>query len=151
MHLVSVLFTFLAVAAGWVIFRADSFHTAAGILQGMAGMNGFLLPDEWLHRWGKLGQWLMAHGYATPPFSYPLIKGGAINWIWISLLVIWLAPNTQQIMALHRPGLGIPEGSPAAKRLLWRPTYAWLIAGVLCATFGILAINELSEFIYFQF
>jgi alginate O-acetyltransferase complex protein AlgI len=150
MHIISVLTTFVAVVSAWVIFRADSFHTAAGILQGMAGMNGFFLPDEWAHRWGKFGQWVIDHGYATPPFSYPLIKGGAINWIWISLLIVWLAPNTQQIMAMHRPALGIPADSKA-RRLLWKPTYAWLIAGVLCATFGILAINELSAFIYFQF
>ena len=150
MHAIAVFVTFLVVVAAWAVFRADNLSTAAGILKGMAGMNGFVLPDEWLHKWGIFGQWLTAHGYATPAFSYPLIKGGAINWIWISLLIVWLAPNTQQIMAMYKPALDMPEGIKA-KRLLWRPSYTWLVASVLCSVFAILSFSELSEFIYFQF
>jgi alginate O-acetyltransferase complex protein AlgI len=150
MHAIAVLITFLAVVAAWVVFRADNISTAAGILKGMAGMNGFVVPDAWLHKWGMLGQWLTAHGYATAAFAYPLIMGGAINWIWISLLIVWLAPNTQQIMAMYKPALDIPEGSKA-KRLLWQPSHTWLAASVLCSVFAILSISEMSEFIYFQF
>jgi D-alanyl-lipoteichoic acid acyltransferase DltB (MBOAT superfamily) len=150
MHAIVVLLTFLAVVAAWVVFRADNFNTAAGILKGMAGMNGFVLPDAWLNKWGVFGQWLTAHGYATAAFAYPLIMGGAINWIWISLLIVWLAPNTQQIMAMYKPALDMPEGDKA-KRLLWQPSYTWLAASVLCSVFAILSISEMSEFIYFQF
>ena len=150
MHAISVLITFLVVVVAWVVFRADSINTAIGILKGMAGINGFVLPDAWLNKWGIFGQWLTTHGYATATFSNPLIMGGAVNWIWISLLIVWLAPNTQQIMAMYRPALDMPEGSKAI-RLLWQPSHTWLVAGVLCSVFAILSITELSEFIYFQF
>ncbi len=150
MHAIAVLLTFLVVVVAWVVFRAENLHTAVGILKGMAGMNGFAVPDAWLSKWGVLGQWLTAHGYATAAFSYPLIMGGAVNWIWISLLIVWFAPNTQQIMAMHKPSLDIPDDSKA-KRLLWHPTYSWLVASVACSTFALLSISELSEFIYFQF
>ena len=150
MHVISVLITFLVVVAAWVVFRAENIKTATGILKGMAGINGFVIPDAWLNKWGIFGQWLIAHGYATPAYSYPLIMGGAVNWIWISLLIVWSAPNTQQIMAAYKPALEIHDGSKA-KRLLWQPSYAWLLAGVLFSAFAILSITELSEFIYFQF
>ena len=48
--------TFLAVVAGWVIFRADSIGAALAILKGMAGLNGFVVPDVWLVKWGAIGQ-----------------------------------------------------------------------------------------------
>ncbi len=150
MRALSVLITFLAVVAAWVVFRADNMRAATGILKGMSGLNGFLLPDAWLNKWGAFGQWLTAHGYATPAFSYPMILGGAVNWIWISLLIVWLAPNTQQIMANYKPALNVPDES-RTRRLLWQPSYTWLFASVLIAVFALLSISELSEFIYFQF
>ena len=52
MHALSVFITFLAVVAGWVMFRADSLNTAAAMYKGMAGMNGFVLPGKWLTKWG---------------------------------------------------------------------------------------------------
>ena len=150
MHVLAVLITFLAVVAAWVVFRADNISSATNILKGMAGINGFVIPDAWLNNWGVLGLWLTTHGYATAPFSYPLIVGGAVNWIWISLVIVWFAPNTQQIMAKYQPALDMPE-SIESKRLLWRPSYSWLASCVLASVIAILSISELSEFIYFQF
>ena len=149
MHLLSVLVTFLAVAAAWVVFRADNISTATTMLKTMAGMNGFVLPGKWLIQWGEFGQWLSEQGIQFGK-SKALIAGGAINWICISMLIVWLAPNTQQIMAVFKPALDMPNGN-GAKRLLWQPSYLWLVASVVCAVFSILSISELSEFIYFQF
>jgi len=149
MHALAVLITFLAVVVAWVVFRADNIDTALAMLKAMAGMNGFVLPDAWLAKWGGAGQWLVRQGV---PFgaTNDLIMGGAVNWIWISLLIVWLAPNTQQIMASYKPALDVPEGGKA-KRLLWQPsTFAML----LICTLGFIAIinlNKQSVFLYFQF
>ncbi len=149
MHALSVLITFLAVVVAWVVFRADNIDTAIAMLQAMAGMNGFALPDAWLAKWGSAGQWLVRQGV---PFgaTNDLIMGGAINWIWISLLIVWFAPNTQQIMASYKPALDVPEGGKA-KRLLWQPS---TFAVLLICTLGFVAIinlNKQSVFLYFQF
>ncbi|MFZ2171322.1 MAG: MBOAT family protein [Methylococcaceae bacterium] len=149
MSALSVFITFLAVVAGWVVFRADSLNTAVAMFKAMAGMNGFVLPGKWLTKWGDFGQWLSAQGINFSK-TEPFIRGKAINWILMSLLIVWFSPNTQQIMASFKPALDVPEGSPA-KRLRWQPSYAWLVASVFCAVFSILSISELSEFIYFQF
>jgi alginate O-acetyltransferase complex protein AlgI len=149
MHALSVFITFLAVVVGWVVFRADNINTATVIFKAMAGMNGFVLPDDWLPKWGAFGQWLNQQGIQFSSTDAP-IQGRALKWIFVSLLIVWLAPNTQQIMADFKPALDMPESS-RAKRLLWQPSYAWLVASVFCAVFSILSISELSEFIYFQF
>ena len=149
MHALSVLITFLAVVVAWVVFRADNINTATAILKSMAGMNGYALPDVWLPKWGAFGQWLTRQGVHFSNTN-ALIKGGAINWMLVSLLIVWVAPNTQQMMVNFKPALNMPEDS-AAKRLLWQPSYAWLVASVVCTVLSILFISELSEFIYFQF
>ena len=112
-------------------------------------MNGFALPDIWLPKWSAFGQWLTAQGVHFSNTN-AFIRGGAINWILVSLLIVWFAPNTQQMMVNFKPALNMPEGS-TIKLLLWQPSYAWLVASVVCAVLSILFISELSEFIYFQF
>lgn len=149
LHGLSVLLTFLAVVVAWVVFRADSISTAVGILKAMAGLNGFALPVEWLAKWGGLGQWLAMHGVAFSNTA-AVIKGAALIWIVVCLMLVWLAPNTQQMLMHFKPALNIPETQPA-KRLLWQPSYLWLTASVVVAVSSILFISELSEFIYFQF
>jgi D-alanyl-lipoteichoic acid acyltransferase DltB (MBOAT superfamily) len=38
--------TFLAVVVSWVLFRAETLDGVKGILNGMAGLNGIMLPDN---------------------------------------------------------------------------------------------------------
>ncbi len=149
MHALSVLFTFLAVTIAWVFFRADSFDSAVSIIAAMAGVNGIVLPDTWLTKWGMFGTWMVTHGVIFG-VTNNLIMGGAINWIWISLLIVWFAPNTQQIMAAYRPALDMPEGAPATL-LRWRPTAYAAIAVWLLGFVAIVNLNKESAFLYFQF
>ncbi len=142
--------TFVAVVAGWVVFRAESVPGALNMLSSMAGLHGFTLPDVWLAKWGGFGQWLAAHG-ATFENTRGLVRTGLINWIVILLCVVWLAPNTQQIMNHYRPALAVPAEAPYQGRLLWRPS-AWLAAPVaLLAVICVVNLHKQSEFLYFQF
>jgi D-alanyl-lipoteichoic acid acyltransferase DltB (MBOAT superfamily) len=141
--------TFVAVVAAWVVFRSESLDTAGAILRAMAGWNGFVLPDVWLVRWGRFGEWLAREGVgfgATPA----LAGTGVVHWIWILLAVVWLAPNTQQIMAASRPALGIPEDS-ATSRWQWRPAAVSAAIVAAMALAAIVNLNRHSEFLYFQF
>jgi alginate O-acetyltransferase complex protein AlgI len=67
--------TFLMVVAAWVFFRAATFSRAAGILSGMAGLNGF----AWAARYESIG----GHQYTR---------------ILIGLALVLLCPNRQTIM-----------------------------------------------------
>lgn len=145
MRVPAVLLTFLAVTVAWVVFRADNLDTAMALLKAMAGMNGFILPDAWLTKWGQTGQWLAQHGV---PFgaTNDLIMGGAINWIWISLLIVWFAPNTQQIMAGYTQDVAV-----SGKALLWQPTFGAALIVWLLGFIAIINLNKQSVFLYFQF
>ncbi|MGE4109612.1 MAG: MBOAT family protein [Burkholderiales bacterium] len=147
-HALACLLTFAAVVAGWVVFRAPDITTAGAILKAMAGFNGLVLPEAWLERSGGFGSALTALGVefgATPG----LPRTGVINWIWLLLLIVWFAPNSQQIMAAAKPALGVPVEAPS--RLRWRigPVAATLT--VMLALAVIVNLSRHSEFLYFQF
>ena len=148
MHALAVLLTFLAVTMAWVFFRASDLHTATTIAQTMLGFNGIALPDNWFTRTPALYAWLDAHGLFSP--SNGLASGGMMNWIWILLLIVWLAPNTQTIMQSFKPALDAPQ-PPDRTRLTWQPSgiYAWALGGL--AGFTLLLLASTSEFIYHQF
>jgi alginate O-acetyltransferase complex protein AlgI len=145
----SCLLTFVAVVVGWVFFRAADFSTAIAMLKAMAGFNGFVLPDFWLPKWGAFGAFLAAHGVPFGMVHDP-IGGGVVNWIWILLLIVWFAPNTQQLLAAYRPALAL-LAERYHGRLAWRPTsfYAVVTAGL--ALIAIFNLHKHSEFLYFQF
>ena len=131
-------------------FRSETLPGAFGLLAGMAGLNGFALPDMWLAKWGAAGQWLQSTGLEFSQ-SRGLVTGGLVNWIVILLGIAWFAPNTQQIMARFEPAIAMPKDLQPAVRLAWRPT---AFAAVIVAVAGLAAIFNLhqkSEFLYFQF
>jgi D-alanyl-lipoteichoic acid acyltransferase DltB (MBOAT superfamily) len=148
MHWLSGLLTFLAVTVAWVFFRASDFDTAMTIIYAMFGSNGVYLPDNWFIRIPAFHDWLNAHDWFGP--SNGLATGGMMNWVWILLLIVWLAPNTQTIMQHFKPALDAPQ--PAAKTwLAWRPHFiaAALVWGL--AFVALINLSQQSTFLYFQF
>jgi hypothetical protein len=147
-HALSVLLTFLAVVLAWVFFRASDFRTAMSFMHAMSGANDMGMPDNWFTRFPAFHAWLADHGWFIT--SNGLATGGMMNWIWISLLIVWLAPNTQTIMQSFKPALDMPQ--PVARtRLLWRPSFwsALLIWGL--AFTALINLSQQSTFLYFQF
>jgi alginate O-acetyltransferase complex protein AlgI len=146
----AVLLTFVAWLVGLAFFRADSVPHALQIIGGMGGLHGFALPDQWLAKWGALGQWLSAYGVSFGD-SRGMVTGGLINWIVILLAVVWFAPNTQQIMARFDPALLVPRDMTPARWLAWRPTMAFGLLVAVAAFASIVNLHRQSEFLYFQF
>jgi len=116
--------TFVCVVAAWVLFRSHSWDGATRILGAMAGQNGFELAD-----------------------SFETSR--ALRLIAPLLLVVWLAPNTQQIFASGKPVLD-PQPAPA-RLLLWRPTPLGASGLAIVAVLVLLGISSASEFLYYQF
>jgi D-alanyl-lipoteichoic acid acyltransferase DltB (MBOAT superfamily) len=144
------LVTFVAVVAGWVLFRAESVPAALNMLSGMAGLNGFTLPDVWLAKWGAFGQWLAQQG-VTFDDTRGLVRTGLVNWIVILLAIVWLAPNSQQIMARARPALAALNEAPCRSGLQWRPSPWLALPAAILAVVCVVNLHKQSEFLYFQF
>lgn len=154
---ISWAITFVAVVIGWVFFRATNFSSALVILEGMAGFNGFELPNAVMARLGQLGVLLRDLGVGT------YLGGGTqfvLTYLWVIplTLIAVLFPNTQQIMSRFEPALS-PYHHPESDNhsitltlpLKWSPTGRWAAFTALVGTLGVLALTSVSEFLYFQF
>lgn len=121
-RLSATLATFLLVALGWVLFRAQDLPTA-------------------LHMYASLVN-----------FALPGASVAYLNWLHLAVLlaVVFLAPNTWQIMAGHHLVTGYRQiAAPTGPR--WHPTPRWaLLLAILGAT-AVLAAHRYTEFLYFQF
>ncbi|MBL8698763.1 MAG: MBOAT family protein [Alphaproteobacteria bacterium] len=118
----SVMLTYLCVLLGSIFFRAPSVAHAVELIRSMIGFNGLGgLP-------GKRD----------------------IAWIIALYLIIWAAPNCQQVFARYEPVLGTTR-APAQRWLTWDPTPVWAVVIGIGATIGLLAMNGTTEFLYFQF
>ena len=119
---------------------------------GMAGLNGVDLPAAITLRLPLLE----GLGIAATP------GGGSVfvaTWSWIVVLAAaaWLLPNTQEVMARFEPAYSDAAHeahAPAfasAGRLTWRPSFGWAVTVAALTTAGLLALPQVSEFLYFQF
>lgn len=155
-HTVAKLLTFVAVMFAWVFFRADSLNTALSVVKGMLGINGFYLRDSWLYKLGPLGTLLNNLGvkFVSPDHWDLLLHGYSMFWSLSLLAIVWLLPNTQQIMNESRPGFEIGSGETQHsnfKVLHWRPNIVCAgLCSIICV-YMILNLAEISEFLYFQF
>ncbi len=123
----------LVLAATFVIFRAADLDGAGRMLETMSGANGVLDPAA-LSRFGAL-----------------IGLEGALA-LTAMLLVVWVAPNSQEILADYEPALDLRrfKRTPLAARFRWRPTSAWALFALACllpALYSIV-VEGYEEFIY---
>jgi len=127
-HALSVLITFLAVIFAWTIFRADSFSAAHLMIAGLAGMGGYSR--------------LLTFGWPA---------GAAFTALFA---LVWFAPNSMEITWRLRPALQPPRKDAGVRdigRWKWSPSPASAIAFGLLFVVSVMALSNLSPFIYFQF
>jgi alginate O-acetyltransferase complex protein AlgI len=131
--------TLLCVVIAWVPFRAADMATSGRIWAGMLGQHGLLSQD------GLAG--------ATPILGFDISAG---LWLVACLAIALGAPNSHEIMARARLGLpsrGYPDPAahPAPTPFAWKPSLPTaMVMGVAFAVI-LLELNDVSEFIYFQF
>ncbi len=145
--------TFLAVILGWVVFRAQSVEGGVEIVGAMAGLNGFALPTDAFSQFGWTLRVHLAEQFGWR-FETGLLLGGMTQLAWIAglWLIAWFGPNTYEIVRKYRPALDKHLAvRPGRSLLLWRPTPSWAIGTTALLLLSILALGEVSEFLYFQF
>lgn len=144
--------TFGAVVVAWVFFRASSFDAAISMLEAMVGINGVSLPEAFAPIFGGSRGALGALGV-----EFSLGGGGQFvstyGWVIALGLVVFLAPNTQEIMRRWRPALDDVRvaGNRTTVWPAWSPSVRWALLMSLVVIAGILSLSHPSEFLYFQF
>jgi alginate O-acetyltransferase complex protein AlgI len=146
----NVVLTYLAVLVADVFFRSSSVHEAIVVLRGMAGQNEIALPKGLAGFLGPITVLLQKLGVGLRD-TLPLFAGSReIAWLIVLLGIVWLLPNTQEIMQRYRPAL-LPAGRLTASAIVWRPNLASVAVIALLAIGSILSLGRESAFIYFQF
>jgi D-alanyl-lipoteichoic acid acyltransferase DltB (MBOAT superfamily) len=142
-----IALTFLAVVVAWVFFRAPSLSAALNILQGMAGLHGVVLPEEWQAALAPDG----AAAVAGMSFGYLEVFGGARQMIWVAALlaIAWGLPNSQEFVGQLRTSVTSRVGLEVVR------SRSWSLLGALSVMISFLAMingsRGVSEFIYFNF
>ena len=145
--------TFLAVVVGWVFFRAETFGGAMGILAGMAGVNGVVLPPTSLTEQTWVGPFLVGLGVDIEHTTY-FYGGGQTTEILLFLVIVWLLPTSQQLMARFGAALETYPGEVPEWRqswMLWQPDLRWAIFATALAVSSLFYLYRASEFLYYQF
>jgi D-alanyl-lipoteichoic acid acyltransferase DltB (MBOAT superfamily) len=119
----SFILTFVAVVVAWVFFRADSISSAVTIISKMADPTHLV-------------------------FGFREIFASAL--VCLYALLAWGAPNTQEITGYDHKNRTV--GRAVGKTVDERPwNWSVVFIGAAILAFGILGIQQHSEFIYFRF
>ena len=131
----SWLLTFTSVVIAWVFFRAESVGQAVAILKGMAGMNGVVIPFDYVPSW--FASLLNSLGILTPEYNplWSFERREILN-ITLAVIVCVFAPNAYEITSR----------SNFTKHLLLTAS----VVSILALTAS-LSMHQVSEFLYFQF
>jgi len=155
-----LVLTLVAAAVALTFFHANSVQDGTDIVAGMAGLHGVALPDVIDSRLPAFAATLAHFGivFAPLPLS-PLLALYA--WMLALLMLALIPPNILQLMYAHDPAITLPlpyaqDRRPAPfrrvfARLAWRPSPAWAVATAALSAGGILALNRVTEFLYWQF
>jgi len=129
------LVTFLLVTVAWVFFRSPTLDTALSIAKSMFGLGALLVPID--------------------PASSILPSSDVAAIAAAAMAIVWLMPNTQEIMSLYQPALNAPrQADTGSLPFLWRPTIACAaIVGTaaIASLATIIFEKRVGDFIYFQF
>jgi alginate O-acetyltransferase complex protein AlgI len=140
-HSLSGFITFFAVFTAWVFFRATDLLKAKQILHAMF-FEKMVLPFKLL---------FLNKATTFSPDPTQVTSYGSIFLIFISLTIVWLFPNTYQLLRKYKPALLVYDEPMTKVGLQWKPTFLWNIFIVLILVLGIIHIQASSMFLYFRF
>ncbi|MEA2780683.1 MAG: alginate O-acetyltransferase complex protein AlgI [Rhodospirillaceae bacterium] len=151
------LVTLIAVIVAFATFRAPNLEAAVRMYRAMAG-----LPQSLVQPHGR-----PATSIAQLSANVAGADPGPTTWtpVWVVfwLAVLWLLPNTQQLMSKFRPAFDYDSASWLRRPpllyhvkqfrslLCWRPTALGAALVGLMAGLAYLTLQHVSEFLYYQF
>ena len=152
----SRVITFVAIVVGWVFFRATTVDGAENMLTAMFGGHGISLPSALLLPLQSTQPWLAAHGVVFNGMFHNGIADfySGKEMLVLLLIMVWFAPNTQQMLINFRPTFDTYQGEVRPWQysfVQWKPSVLWAALTLLLLASSILLLSNYSEFLYFQF
>lgn len=122
--------TLIAIITSWVIFRSPNLHTASNILQGMFGFHGLILTEKYAQSLG----FLKSVGVAFGPFPESNFRFHHL------ILVLFLFIAT----------LTLPNSNHWRHKFMDKPL-RWAAPCAFLFVMSLLYLDEMAEFLYYQF
>ncbi len=148
------LLTFIAWVFSFVYFRAPTLEQGQHIVTAMLGLSGFEVPAGILVRAGALGDWATAIGVTAVHGGGSVLVGNYL-WVLATAPIILLLPNVAQIFHRYDPVIyendRIFAGNREAAVLSWDYRTGWAVAVSAAGVAGVMTLQQVSEFLYFQF
>ena len=145
------LITFVSVVFGWVFFRAESFSSAMNMISAMLLFEGIELPK---------GLFPLSPSFAES-LNVTLMNSGGVDFVFNWLAILFAAAiaifglNVMDIFRDYNPVMGFDwDNQPSAARFfVWQPSLTWavLLGGAFYFIATNVLVNDLSEFLYFNF
>jgi len=139
----NICLTFLCLVFTWVIFRSDTINSAWKMIQSMIGINGFVIPKTIANIFVAVGVDLSDLGFQSGVMMYfhnPL----QVVWIMLLATIVWVFPNTQQI--LHREQVGLDSNKQLSMnkntRFQWVPSGWWAFFFAIVSVLGFYFISK---------
>ncbi len=145
-------FTLIVVMVAWVFFRAETFNGALTILSAMGNF-----PSTFHGLLGPLETLLSYIGIRFESSYLSLQHYESVGWFIFWLVIIWFWPNTQQLMSRYEPVLQehVSSGQnpllSLVQNIKWKPSVYWAVIMSIVTGLTLLSLNQVSEFLYFQF
>ncbi len=160
MRPVGLALTLVAAAVALTYFHADSVRSGNNIVAGLVGAHGIALPDVIDSRLHGLATLLGHFGVVFRPLPLPTLLT-LYAWITVLLAIALVPPNILQIMYAYQPAITMPLAYRQDRRIApfrrywqhlhWRPSAGWALGAAVISAFGILALNQVTAFLYWQF
>jgi alginate O-acetyltransferase complex protein AlgI len=151
--------TFLVVIVALTWFHATSVAVGNNILAGMIGLHGLVLPSDIADAFPELATALGHLGFGFA--GEGVVELAAIySWVALLLLIALVPPNTLEILRAWQPATTMPGMTQAGRIDLWSGLSArmklslsplWGLATAVLLAIGVLGLNRVSEFLYWQF
>jgi len=160
MRPVGLVLTFVAASVALTYFHAGTVAGGNDIVAGMAGLHGIALPDVIDSRMHGPAARLASLGIVFLPLPLPVLLA-LYGWILPLLAIALVPPNMLQVLFKYAPAITMPlpyQRDPRIQplrglfeRLAWRPSAGWAVAVAALSLCGILALNQVTSFLYWQF
>ncbi len=150
------ILTLIFVVFAWVLFRAQSLSEAWEIFRAMMRIPLIEKLPEIMRIYGKtwvtMGS-LFENGLTNVQLFSNRELGSFLFLLGGSLIICWFLPNAQEYLAFYKPALEYPRdhNDVLCSKIRWQPTVVHFLFVLALAVLSLGFLDNINEFIYYQF
>lgn len=157
---VGLVLTLVSVFFAMIFFRAENLTIALDMAASMVGLNGISIPEGIYVHLGPLKEMFASMGVSIDTTAGSQIAYGSALCV-ILLFVAIIFPNSLDMMSNEKPALNYTTkkhgsddhvfNNKLTSLLSWKPNMSWAIICGAGLAIGLMSLQRISVFLYWQF